>query len=116
PADNAERLAFAELCRQPSEGRYALAARLYAEAFDADPKLASDLRAATRPRAAAAAAAAGCGQGRDIARLDATEKGRLRGQALTGAGAGAAGGWKGGGGRGPGAPPRRSAGVAGVAA
>jgi tetratricopeptide (TPR) repeat protein len=83
PADNAERLAFAELFRQPIEGRYAIAARLYAEAFDADPKLADDLRAATRLRAAGAAASAGCGQGRDGARLDETEKIRLRCQALT---------------------------------
>jgi tetratricopeptide (TPR) repeat protein len=82
PADNSERLALAELCRQPFERRYALAARLYADAFAADPKLADDLRAANRLHAAAAAAAAGCGQGQEVARLDEMEKARLRRQAL----------------------------------
>jgi serine/threonine-protein kinase len=82
PADNAERLAFADLCRQPGEGRYALAARLYADAFRAEPRLADDLRAANRFHAASAAAAAGCGQGQDGAGLDEAEKARLRRQAL----------------------------------
>jgi Flp pilus assembly protein TadD len=82
PADNAERLAFADLSRRPFEGRYALAARFYGEAFSADAQFADDLRAANRLRAAGAAAAAGCGQGQDAARLDETEKTRLRCQAL----------------------------------
>jgi Flp pilus assembly protein TadD len=82
PADNAEQLAFADLSRQRCTGRYALAARLYAEAFTADPRLADDLRAANRFHAAGAAAAAGCGQGQDVAGLDDEEKARLRRQAL----------------------------------
>jgi tetratricopeptide (TPR) repeat protein len=82
PADNAERLAFADLCRRPGERRYALAARLYADAFRADPRLADDLRAAHRFHAAGAAAAAGCGQGQDASGLDEPEKARLRRQAL----------------------------------
>jgi tetratricopeptide (TPR) repeat protein len=82
PADNAERLAFAELCRQPCERCYALAARLYADAFSAGPKLADDLRAGYRFQAAGAAAAAGCGQGKDGAQLGEAEKARLRDQSL----------------------------------
>jgi Flp pilus assembly protein TadD len=51
PVTNAERLAIADLCRQPFEGRYALAAGLYAEAFKTDPALADDFRpaCATKP-------------------------------------------------------------------
>jgi tetratricopeptide (TPR) repeat protein len=82
PADNAERLAFADLCRQRCRSRYALAARLYTDAFRADARLAEDLRAAHRFHAACAAAAAGCGQGEDAAGLDEQEKARLRCQAL----------------------------------
>jgi tetratricopeptide (TPR) repeat protein len=82
PADSAERLGFADLCRLPAERRYALAVRLYAEAFGADPKLADDLRAARRFQAAGAAAAAGCGQGQDATHLDEQEEARLRRQAL----------------------------------
>jgi tetratricopeptide (TPR) repeat protein len=81
PADNAERLAFADLCRQPWVRRYALAARLYADAFRADPRLAGDLRSANSFKAACAAATAGCGQGLG-APPDETEKARLRTQAL----------------------------------
>jgi tetratricopeptide (TPR) repeat protein len=82
PADNAERLAFAELCRQPWEQRYALSARLYREAFALDPKLANDRSAQNRFKAAAASAAAGCRLGHDAAGLDSKERSRLRGQAL----------------------------------
>jgi tetratricopeptide (TPR) repeat protein len=82
PADNAERLAFADLCGQPFEGRYALAARLYADAFHTDPTLTGDLRTAYGSDAATVAARAGCGQGQDAAGLDEAEKARLRLQAL----------------------------------
>jgi tetratricopeptide (TPR) repeat protein len=82
PADNAERLAFAELCRQRWQRRYALAARLYRDAFAADARLA-ELRTANRFHAAAAAAAAGCGQGRGGARLGEGERAELRRQALS---------------------------------
>jgi tetratricopeptide (TPR) repeat protein len=83
PADNTERLAFAELCRQPGERRYALAARLYADAFGADSKGADYyLLIANRFSAACVAAAAGCDQGQDAAGLDDKEKTTLRKQAL----------------------------------
>jgi tetratricopeptide (TPR) repeat protein len=82
PADSAERLTFADLCRQPGPRRYALAASLYADAFRADPRLADDLGAANRRHAAAAAAAAGCGRGRDGAGLDEPRRARLRRQAM----------------------------------
>src|SRR5262249_5480753 len=58
--------------------RYALAARLYAEAFAADPGLADDVRAGHRYGAACAAVLAGCGQGEDAAVLDDGEWARLR--------------------------------------
>jgi Flp pilus assembly protein TadD/tRNA A-37 threonylcarbamoyl transferase component Bud32 len=77
PADQAERLAFAALCQLPSEGRYALAARLYTAAFAADSKLADH-----RYDAACAASLAGCGQGKDSGTLDDHQKARLRQQAL----------------------------------
>lgn len=80
PADNTERLAFAELYLQRRQSRFALAARLYSEAFRDDPRLADDKRSIHRFHAAAAAAAAGCGQ--DAAQLDEPEKTRLRSQAL----------------------------------
>jgi Flp pilus assembly protein TadD len=82
PANNAERLAFADLCRQPGERRYALAARLYTDAFDADPQLARDWQSANRFNAACAAAAAGCGQGEGDAGLNEQRKFCLRRQAL----------------------------------
>jgi S1-C subfamily serine protease/Tfp pilus assembly protein PilF len=54
----------------------AAAARLYADAFKAEPELADDLQAGDRYAAARAAALAGCGKGRDAADLD--EPGRAR--------------------------------------
>jgi tetratricopeptide (TPR) repeat protein len=78
PADNVERLAFADLCRRRFERRYALAARLYADAFAADPDLADDVRAGHRYGAACAAVLAGRGQGEDAAALDDGERARLR--------------------------------------
>jgi serine/threonine-protein kinase len=80
PASEAERLEYARvgsLTRQQ-----AAAARLYVEAFAAEPKLADDLQAGHRYRAACAAALAGCGQGRDSTSLDDRERNRLRRQAL----------------------------------
>ncbi len=79
PADNSERLAFAVLCGQRQQRRYALAARLYDEAFRADPRLADDPRSALRFHAAAVAAAAGCG--RDADPLDEPQRASLRRQA-----------------------------------
>jgi tetratricopeptide (TPR) repeat protein len=87
PADPSEGLAFADLCRQRAQRRYALAARLYAAAFAVDSRLADDWQAAHRSHAASAAALAGCGQGADAAHLDDPEKARLRSQARTWLGA-----------------------------
>src|SRR5262249_10613410 len=78
PADGAESLAFANLCQLPCKKLYAAAARLYAAAFAADPKVASD----HRYNAACAAALAGCCQGQDAKNLNEKECGRLRRQAL----------------------------------
>jgi Flp pilus assembly protein TadD len=82
PTDNLERLAFAELCGQPFEARYALATRLYGEAFDADSSLTNDPRLGTQSEAARPAARAGCGEGQDAAGLSEDEKARLRARAL----------------------------------
>src|SRR5262249_44590653 len=83
-ADNADRLGLADLCGQPFEGLYVRSARLYAEAFRADPKLANDPNAADRRlNAAFAAAQAGCGHGGDAESLDDRERARFRGQALS---------------------------------
>jgi serine/threonine protein kinase/Flp pilus assembly protein TadD len=60
----------------------AAAARFYAEAFAAHPKLADDVRFLNRYNAACSAARAGCGQGQDAAGLDEAERARLRRQAL----------------------------------
>jgi tetratricopeptide (TPR) repeat protein/tRNA A-37 threonylcarbamoyl transferase component Bud32 len=82
PSNAQEMLGFADLCRQPFERRVAAAARLYGEAFDADAKVADDLRAGHRYNAACCAALAGCGQGKDADKLDDKEKARLRRHAL----------------------------------
>ncbi|HZT83757.1 MAG TPA: hypothetical protein VFA26_26235, partial [Gemmataceae bacterium] len=50
--------------------------------FEADPKIAEHPALRHRHDAARAAALAGCGRGEDAAQLDATEKTRLRAQAL----------------------------------
>ncbi len=80
PADNSERLAFALLCQQRQQRRYAWATRLYREAFRIEPQLADDSRNGHRFLAAAAAAAAGCGQ--DTVPLNDKEMTELRRQAL----------------------------------
>jgi eukaryotic-like serine/threonine-protein kinase len=62
--------------------QYAIAARFYADAVAAQPKLADNLITQRRCNAACAAALAGCGQGVDADKLDAKERLRLRQQAL----------------------------------
>jgi serine/threonine-protein kinase len=79
PAGAAERLDFAALCRATM--RHTTAARLYAEASAADPKLAEDLGAAHRYNAACCAALAAAGRGADAPKDD-KERSRLRRQAL----------------------------------
>jgi serine/threonine-protein kinase len=101
PQNNDERLALVGVCQ--FQGLYAAAARLYAEAFEADPQLADRLTTECRYRtlreelpeddrmdpletecrylAARCAALAGAGQGKDAATLSATERTRWRQQA-----------------------------------
>jgi serine/threonine-protein kinase len=98
PQDNDERLALLGIC--VFDGRYGAAARLYADAFAADPHLADDLtkerlgqtraaehpgdaievfNAACRYHAARCAALAGCGLGKDVPKLsDAKRQGWRR--------------------------------------
>jgi hypothetical protein len=80
PASAPERLEYARLCGVKKV--YAAAARLYAEAFAADPKLADNLATGHRYSAACASVLAAAGQGQDAGRLDARERARLRRQAL----------------------------------
>src|SRR5262249_42632082 len=81
PADAREGLALAQLCLQ-YQRLYAASARLHPDALAPEPQPADDLRAAHRYHAARGAALAAAGKGEDAARLDAQERGRLRGQAL----------------------------------
>jgi serine/threonine-protein kinase len=81
PADAAGGLALARLC-QMYKKRYQAAARLYTEAFAAQPQLAEDLQTLDRYNAACAAALAACGQGVDSTNLDEASRASLRRQAL----------------------------------
>jgi tetratricopeptide (TPR) repeat protein len=80
PADAAEQLGLAVVCLCTK--RYAAAARFYADAFAAEPKLADDLPAWHRYNAARCAALAAAGQGADDPKPDGKGRARLRGQAL----------------------------------
>ncbi|MDY3552921.1 protein kinase [Gemmata sp. JC717] len=75
PRDNDERLALIGVCR--FENRFAALARIYAEAFAADPKLAG----AHRLAAARVAVQAGCGHGTDAGSLGEAERRDWRAQA-----------------------------------
>ena len=79
PKDNAERLALAALCYDTK--RFAAAARLMADALEADPKLGADVQACHRQNAAGFAFLAGVGQGDDDPRPDEDARQRLRAQA-----------------------------------
>jgi len=80
PTDNRERLGLLEVCRL--QRRHVAAARIYTDAFAADPKLAHDLKACHRYNAACSAALAAAGQGTDAGKLDEQEHSRRRQQAL----------------------------------
>jgi tetratricopeptide (TPR) repeat protein len=80
PAGPAEGAAFGELAYR--RGRHAAAARLYAAALAADPKLGDDRRAWHRYNAACAALLAAAGQGTDDPKPDDATRARLRGLAL----------------------------------
>jgi serine/threonine-protein kinase len=77
----AEAIELAGLCRY--QWRLAESARLYADAFAAEPKLADDLAAGHRYYAASNAALAGCGEGKGALGPDDKERPRLRQQART---------------------------------
>jgi serine/threonine-protein kinase len=79
PQDNDERLALLGACQFAN--RTCAMARLYADAFAAEPALADDLVACHRYNAARAAARAGCGLGVDATTLGEEEKARWREQA-----------------------------------
>jgi serine/threonine-protein kinase len=79
PQDNDERLALMGIC-QFKDLRAAMA-RMYTAAFASDPKLAEDLHAGRRYRAACAAAGAGCGSGIDGPGVSEDERARWREQA-----------------------------------
>ena len=81
PGSAGEQLALAEFCTMVKK-RYATAARFYAGAFAAEPKLAEQLSAAYRYNAACAAARAASGEGKDAAGLDEPQRRRWRTQAL----------------------------------
>jgi tetratricopeptide (TPR) repeat protein/tRNA A-37 threonylcarbamoyl transferase component Bud32 len=80
PLDPDEACALAELCS--GKQLYGASARFWRDAFQAQPALAENLRAAHRYNAACNAALAGCGKGRDDPHLDDTERARWRAQAL----------------------------------
>ena len=80
PVNASEQLALAQFCLEWKKFA-AMAARLFAAAFVESPTYA-DPPALHRYNAARAAALAGCGQGKDVANLDYTERIRLRKQAL----------------------------------
>jgi serine/threonine protein kinase/Flp pilus assembly protein TadD len=80
PASAADRSEFAELCS--AKQHYLAAARFWADAFTADPKLAADLATGRRDDAARAAALAAAGQGVDSGRLGSKDRSRWRKQAL----------------------------------
>jgi hypothetical protein len=80
PANNAERLVFAEVAY--INEKMALSTRLFAEALESDPKLGDDRRIYHPYRAACSAALAAAGQGRDEPPLDSAARARIRRQAL----------------------------------
>jgi tetratricopeptide (TPR) repeat protein len=80
PIDAAEQNEYAQLCY--CKKLYAASARLRAEAFAADPKLADDLESGHRFDAACAAALAAEGKGKDADGLSDAERARWRKQAL----------------------------------
>jgi hypothetical protein len=71
-----------ELAEHLQKEFYAASARLYRDAFAADPKRGPVVPLAARYDAACAAALAGCGQGKDADSLDDTQRAGLRQQAL----------------------------------
>jgi serine/threonine-protein kinase len=81
PTQPGDRLMLAQIY-QRRRSLYLAATRLYTEAFAEQPTLANDLNARPRFEAACAAALAAAGQGKDANTIDASERPRLRKQAL----------------------------------
>jgi len=81
PQSPADSCAFAELCGQPFQKRYAEATRLYAEAFVGDPKLLEDWQASHAYYAAVYAVRAAQGEGVG-APADMAARSALRAKAL----------------------------------
>jgi serine/threonine-protein kinase len=80
PADAAETLGFARLCYEKK--LHGVSARLWAEAFQAQPRLAGEKQRQNRYKAACAAAMAGSGKGKDEPPLEEAGKARWRKQAV----------------------------------
>jgi tetratricopeptide (TPR) repeat protein len=80
PADDAERLEYAQMCAV--KGLHHSVVELMSEAFADDPRLADDLGARHRYDAAVSAALASAGRSKDAAPPDDRERARLRKQAL----------------------------------
>lgn len=80
PSDAAESLEFAYFGYQME--RFGPSARLFTEAFQADPSLAEDLQTQNRYNAACSAALAAAGRGRDDPAADGAARAKLRQQAL----------------------------------
>jgi eukaryotic-like serine/threonine-protein kinase len=78
--DPLETLGFAQLCYEKK--LHGTSARSWADAFQADPKLAEDIQVQNRYNAACTAASAGSGQGRDVRPLDDASKARWRKRAI----------------------------------
>jgi serine/threonine-protein kinase len=79
PTDVAETIGFAQVCYEKK--LHGASARFWTEAFQAQPKLADDMKLQHRYNAACAAALAGSGQGKDDPPLDGATKARWRKQA-----------------------------------
>jgi serine/threonine-protein kinase len=82
PAGPGEQMELAALCGHRAKRLFVTSTKFYAEAFAGKTALADDLTAGHRYNAACMAALAGCGRGEDAARLDDSERARLRRQAL----------------------------------
>jgi hypothetical protein len=80
PKDTMERLALAGICA--AKKLHTSAARLHAEAFAADRKVADDLKVSYRYNAACYAALGAASRGEGAAKLDDNERAGLRKQAL----------------------------------
>jgi tetratricopeptide (TPR) repeat protein len=65
PANLGEAVVLASMCQLPYQKRYAASARLYVNAFAAEPRLAADWNQQHRYNAACSAALAAAGQGED---------------------------------------------------